>query len=523
MKIPFKREKASTSMVPFNPGPTTDFNFNIDVKSTQVLKTKKRAYHSARKVNYLNNWISSPTSPHLDIKAGLMSLRARSREAVQNNSFVRRFLALVKTNVIGDTGIILQSRVVFKDNKPDQAARGAIEDAWTSWGRYGSPDVTGQKTWLQMTNDVMQQIMMDGEYLAMEVYSNDNPFRFQLQVLDPMLLDITYKNNLSNGHYIRESIEYNKSGKPLAYHLIEEDDPDYTHYPTGRKYRRIPASRIYHIFAADFVNQRRGVPIFACALLRLGMLDGYTEAELVAARLGASTMGIWTDNAEGHGYQGQKAENYDDDGNLLPNDDSEYINSASPGEFIRAPHGAKLDVFDPNHPNAGYSQFTSDLLREIASGLGVSYASLSNNYSDANYSSLRQAALVEQDTWKAMQKWLIDHFVMRVYESWLEHSINTGAITINGRTPSFDTPHYLKHTWQPKRWAWVDPAKEMKANELAISLNISSPQEIIRDKGRDPEVVLDEIEEWNKQLESRNINKPSVEGFFDGDEDEQED
>lgn len=477
----------------------------------------KRAYQSARHVPYMPNWVSSPTSPNIDIKHGLLSLRARSREAFQNSSFVRRFVSLVRTNVVGETGITLQSRVAFnRDGKPDEQARASVEKAFKEWGSLGSPDVTGTKTFLQICNEFWNQILIDGEYLAIEVYSSDNPFGFQLQVIDPMMLDVQYsRDDLTGGRYIREGIEYNSFGKPLAYHFIADQDHDYQYSVTGRRYKQIPASRVHHVFLTDFVNQRRGVPALACALLRLGMLDGYTEAELVAARLGASTMGVWIDNQDGQGYQGVKPTETDDDGNEVIAEDEDPVHGASPGDFIRAPHGSKLDVFDPNHPNAGYSQFTSDLLREIASGFGVSYASLSNNYADANYSSLRQAALVEQDCWKAMQTWMIDYFVRPVFESWLKISYVNDAIQINGKKPSFPVEHYLPATWQPKRWAWVDPLKEIKAHETAINMRISSPQEIIRAKGSDPETVLQEIEAWQQELDKRNI-KPSHEGFFIG-------
>ena len=451
-------------------------------------KTQKRAYLSAKKISYLSNWVSAPTKPNQDIKNGLMSLRARSREAVQNNSFVRRFLALCKSNIIGDNGFQLQSKVVFPDGTSDDKARDTIEDAWKEWGTFGSPDVTGTKTLLQMCNDFIQQIFMDGEYLAIEVYNNNNKFGYQLQVIDPMQLDVLYSENLSGGRYIRESIEYNSHGRPIYYHILTEDNADYYNARTCKSYLKVKANRVYHCFMADFVNQRRGVPIFACSLLRLGMLDGYTEAELVAARLGATTMGVWYDNVEGVGYDGDKVE------------ESDCVASASPGEFIKAPHGTRLDIFDPSHPNAGYSQFTSDLLREIASGLNVSYASLSNNYSDANYSSLRQAALVEQDTWKTIQRWAIDHFIERLYKSWLTHSLAGGAITINGKRPSFNDDYYMPHNWQPKRWQWVDPQKEMNAHTKAIDYCISSPQEIIRQKGGDPDDVLNEIRDWQEKL-----------------------
>jgi len=469
--------------------------FNFDVSPTK--KARKRAYHSAKTIPYLSSWISSPINPNTDIKQGLNSLRARSREAVQNNSFIRKFLSEVKINVVGEVGPILQSRVFGPGTKADTKARDAIEQAWKEWGEFGSPDVTGTKTWLSMLNEFWQQILMDGEYIAIEVYNNENDFGFQLQVIDPMLLDITYSDKLTGGRYIKESIEYNAVGKPLAYHFLSGEDSEDNYIYHGKAYKKVIASRVYHVFLPDFVNQRRGVPAVACALLRLGMLDGYTEAELVAARIGASKFGVWTDGENGEEYTGDGTD-----------DAGEYVTSGAPGEFIKAPHGAKLDLFDPKHPNSGYSQFTSDLLREVSSGLNASYAEISNNYSDANYSSLRQALLSQQGLWKVWQQWMIDFFTSRVYKSFVTLSHAQRLIKVNNAPLRHDIKGYLIHTWQPKRWPWVDPLKEMNANKVAIDNYISSPQSIIREKGGDPEDVLNEFSLWKEQLEARGLPVP---------------
>ena len=465
-------------------------------------KKNKRAYQSAQNIPYLSNWINSPTNPNVDIKQGLNSLRARSREAVQNSSYVRQFIRLYKSNIVGNDGFVLQSKTTLPSGKSDKASRLAIEKAWKKWGEYGSPDVTGTKTWMQIQNEFVQQVLMDGEYIAIEVPTKRNEFGFQLQVIDPMMLDISYSDTLKNGRYIKESIEYNSLGRPIAYHFIvaNEETDHYTLH--GRHYKRVDAKRVYHCFLSDFVNQRRGVPTVASALLRIGMLDGYTEAELVAARVGAATIGVWSDNKEGDSYTGESRD-----------ESGDFVSSAAPGDFIKAPNGAKLDIWDPTHPNSGYSQFTKDLLREISSGVGVGYSGLSNNYSEANYASMRLERLTEQDAWKPWQEWMISHFVKRVFTSFLKQSYALQKIKIGNVPLKHDIEGYLEHTWQPKRWAHVDPSKEEKANEMALSARTTSPQKIIRERGEDPDDVLDEWEEWFSQLEERNI-KPSEEGFF---------
>ena len=45
-----------------------------------------------------------------------------------------------------------------------------------------------------------------------------------------------------------------------------------------------------------------------------------------------------------------------------------------------------MKMFDPDHPNTGFAEFESAMLRGVASGLNVSYAALSSDLSSVNYS-----------------------------------------------------------------------------------------------------------------------------------------
>ena len=60
---------------------------------------------------------------------------------------------------------------------------------------------------------------------------------------------------------------------------------------------------------------------------------------------------------------------------------------------------------DPSQPSGVYADFTKTVLRCIASGHWLAYASLSNDLREANYSSARVGLLIERKMWRTLQEW----------------------------------------------------------------------------------------------------------------------
>jgi capsid protein len=68
----------------------------------------------------------------------------------------------------------------------------------------------------------------------------------------------------------------------------------------------------------------------------------------------------------------------------------------------------------------------------------------------------------------------------------------------------FTNPYaYKRAEWQPPGMESIDPLRETKAWIDSSKANLRSPQEVIRARGRDPEDVLREIQEfreWEKEM-----------------------
>ena len=135
------------------------------------------------------------------------------------------------------------------------------------------------------------------------------------------------------------------------------------------------------------------------------------------------------------------------------------------GTFVKLPPGMKISKFDPAYPNGEFDAFSKSILRSVAVGLGVSYSKLSGDLTSTNYSALREGALDERDEWMTIQQWLADNLHEPVFEQWLPWSLLMGQITLpNGKAlPAEKIEKYRNHSWQPRRWPWVDPTKDINA------------------------------------------------------------
>lgn len=474
------------------------------------LRTEFERAFKAAKVSTLNgDW---PTYAHridVDVRYGLRILRARARDAAQNNDHVKHFLRLLKTNVVGPKGIGLQSRATLKNGKADQAHRTAVETAWKDWGRVGHCDVTGRLSWRDLTMQAIETVARDGEALYRHVVGwQGNRYGYALQPIDVETLDVEYNAELSDGRVVVMGVELDTWRRPQAYYLTE-DDPG-LHRRTGYQSKRVrvPASEIIQLYLPEWVWQTRGVPWLHTALLTAHHLAGYEEAAVVAARAGASKMGFYEQDAEAtppiDPRTGQPS------GMLGEGEDArgDLVESFEPGGIGTLPPGYKFHGWDPAFPNTDHAPFVKALLRSIASGFGVSYNTLANDLEGVNFSSLRQGALTERDLWMMAQEFIIEHFCSQVYERWLSAALYSGAVVRPNGTPVEPSRYEPLRAvaFQPRRWPWVDPQKDQAANEAAVRMRTRSISDIIRETGRDPDDVWTELAEDLERLKELGLD-----------------
>src|SRR6185503_9528056 len=110
-----------------------------------------------------------------------------------------------------------------------------------------------------------------------------------------------------------------------------------------------------------------------------------------------------------------------------------------PGEVFKS--------IDPAYPHEMYAEFIKSCLRSIASGLDIAYSSLANDFSGANFTSIRAERLNELESYKAIQEWFVCSLVQPVFESWLEMALLAGAVQL----PVLKLTKFNAAEWKPRR------------------------------------------------------------------------
>lgn len=442
-------------------------------------KPGKRAFAAAMYNRLVANWITQSTSMDAEIKGSLRAMRDRSRQLGRDNDYVKGFFREVKNNIIGE-GIKFQAQVKGQRGvKLNAAVNSAIEDAWEDWTEAESCHVAGTLFFQDIERLVIGEVAESGEVFIRKILGKkfgDSPVPFSLEIIEADQLDDMELTRADNGNEIRMGVEVDQWQRPVAYHFRTKHPGDYPFVgnatPSARI--RIPADEIIHVGMKDRTNQTRSVPWLHAAIMRLHQMGGYEEAEIIAARATASLMGfIETPDAEAlvDGTQ-----------------DKERVTDFQPGVFKYLAPGEKIEVPDLHRPGGQFEPFMRIMLRAVAAGLGVSYATLSRDYSQSNFSSSRMDMISERDNWRILQKWIIRNFHSKVYKAWLDMAVLAGVLDL----PNYETQsaRYRKVKWAPRGWAWIDPVKEVTASKEAILGGLSTISAELSRQGEDVEEVF---------------------------------
>lgn len=478
---------------------------NLDRSSLPQKRTVRaselaiRGFNAAKITKTTVDWAMSPLSRDQKVFQALRPLRYRSRWLADNDATMQRYLALGVTNVIGAHGIRMQPKVKLqRGGNLNESLNDQIAAEWNAWGAKGVCTMDGKYSWHELEELVMRTTPMDGESLFLKNVA-DNPWGFGLQFLDADQLDPTYFVKWDGMREVRMGVELDKFQRPLAYWLYSGHPAEIGNGPANRY--RIPASGVLHIYFPDSARQTRGIPWATPVMGLMYQLRGTYEAATVATRLAASVMGFIRKPApEGElpvtevdpredGLGGDDWRDRRTDGDEI---------EAEPGSFHTLYDGEDITTFKSEFPTAALQPFIKEVKRDIGTGLDVAYVSLFDDLSDINFSSIRAGLLMERDTWRRKQKWIIANFHKPVFRAWLTSAVLAGRIKIN--TSDIDAV-CEQVAWHPRGWDWVDPLKDADAAVLRLGNGMSTYAKELGSQGLDFEEVMDERAREQKYIE----------------------
>jgi lambda family phage portal protein len=445
---------------------------NLFRSITNIFRKKaSAAYDGAGHGKRLGNWYPSSSSVNTLLASSLSMLRTRSHDIVRKNPYAANAIDSIVSNCIG-TGIKPQSKA------KDAEFRKKIQELWLHW--TDEADAAGLCDFYGLQSLVLRSVIECGEcFVRMKMDKKNATVPLKLQILESEHLDSSKDSVLQNGNVIRSGIEFDKSGKRVAYYLYREH-PGENSPLCGLNIDsvRIPAKEILHIFKPLRPGQIRGEPWLSNVLLKLHELDQYEDAELVRKKTAAMFAGFVTrlDPDSGIFNEGEA------------NNSGTAFAGLEPGTMQFLDPGEDVKFSSPADVGGTYEAFIKQQLRATAVGLGISYEMLTGDLSSVNYSSIRAGLVEFRRKCGALQhNLMVFQFCRPIWNRWMESAILSDVVEV----PSDSTFSLVK--WIPPGFAWVDPQKEVISQLNAVKAGFKSRTEVISEFGYDIEEIDDEI------------------------------
>jgi lambda family phage portal protein len=205
-------------------------------------------------------------------------------------------------------------------------------------------------------------------------------------------------------------------------------------------------------------------------MLRLRDFDDYEDAQLMRQKVAACFSVFITDPTGEAG-----------------NDQKPRIDRLEPGLIEDLAPGKQVTFANPPAAD-GYNDYSRNVLRAIAAGYGTTYEAMTGDLSNVNFSSGRMGWLEFQRLIGEWQQFmLLPMLCDRAWSAFIEGGVISGLLPMAARS--------VTAAWTFPAREMIDPVKEIKGKSEEVRNGFMSWQEAVREFGRDPETVLQQMKE----------------------------
>jgi len=378
---------------------------------------------------------------HLD-EISLDKLREIGRELSRNNALANGLLKIERNGVIG-SGPKIQARTDEKNLNAE------IEAAWKETMVDAPCDITERFNFNKFVRTMYLSYRRDGDIAA--IFQDD-----KLQAVEGEQIGTPYGKKKPEHFDIINGVAYSKEtgavlgyyiGKPTKWGFIKPDS-----------WKNYPAGKVHHMFDTDRFSYSRGAPVLTPSIKYIDHLSGYIDAELVAAKVNACfSMFISRKDAEPPApFTGGISPSGEDE-------DDNKLEKMSPGIILYGGPGESATGIGQSRPGNLFDPFVMRMLTLIGRPLCMPLMLITMDFSGATFMNARLAYQKVQESWQAEQDLVVKPFVSRVWRWRLQRLIDSKQIK-----PGELGPQVFLHEVFCRRWPYVDPWKEAKADEQQL-------------------------------------------------------
>lgn len=452
-------------------------------------------YDAAAGGRRLGLWMPGSLGPNATVTRDLDRLRARSRDATRNNSWVKRG---IENWVANEVACGIEPKAASSSKAFNEAA----DELWEKWacGLMGDgrtvADADGILDFYGLLALAARSRVEAGEVfirLRTRTLADGLPVPLQVQLLEAEFCPVSENNFKTGNGAIRAGIEFNGIGKRTAYWMYPSHPGELEF--GGRELVRVPAQTVIHHFAPLRPGQIRGVPWTVQALIKSKDFDEYDDAELVRKKGRASYTGVirrptWTE--EDFKFDPMSGEAIEKDANNVG------IIETQAGSFPALLPGEDVTLFDGDPSGNGYKDFVRQQLLGVFAALNVPYEFGSGDFSGINDRVLRVILsefhrIVEQSQWH----YDVPQICRPVWETFIDLAVLSGALqAADYQTNRAD---FVKVTFHPQGWPYLHELQDTQSAVLKIEKGLSSRKREAAARGE----VIEEIDKENAEDRER--------------------
>lgn len=424
--------------------------------------------HERTSVSELRRTLSSVEGPKAEASGSRIDALRDGRRLAKTNEYAIGVCSSITDNIVGPK-IRFESKIQTAKGSLATAKNTRVEKGFRTWAERVSID--GRRSLTETVRLLEHESLVAGECLLVRSGATDGR-RVPLSIEVVESERLSDRNDPYNGNPVFNGVEFKRTGEVAAYwiHRGHPDDSGEADY----RIDRIPAERVIHYFPEDRPGQVRGVSRIGPLAPSFDSLNQLMNFELAKARAGAAfalmiNRGSTAKSMALPAHTGSDAT--DESGNTVGNIFGGMVAFGKQGDEIKGVTSTITSAFEP---------FARVALRRLSVGLKVSYEILTRDFSQHNFSSMKQSFLEDRRHWEASRNRLgyVLHRILRWY-------FDTAFISDKNAVAAVRREDLDQMTFSFQGWDWIDPAKDIKADVMAIKSGLKNVFEVGSRRGYD--------------------------------------
>ena len=475
------------------------------------LSTSRRMPEASRDAGAFRGSLSHWRGPQIQSRDGTSRerevIQRRAADLMANDWSANATVDTITSNAVG-TGLLPKASIpAARLGIAPEQARAVGEDmewAFDRWMREA--DVRGQNHFFDLQALGLRSILCKGELLHLAVMlpekervGQQRRFSLAIQAVTPERLQTP--TDMTTDPDVRDGIRYTAYGRPEGYYIACPPPSVLDSRVSGgtllsSDFRFVRARlghrrQVFHLYRMEADEQERGCSTFAKSIALFRNLSDTINFELFAQGMAAQfPIFIATEGGELPGYV-QEQHGLAEKEEAGPT----YFQSIEEGQVWYGKENEKPYVLESKRPSSNFAAFVRIVQRAMAAAQGIPYESLTKDFSETNYSSMRAALNEAWKVYSYYRQWLARAYCQPIYEMVMEEAWLRGELTLPAGAPDF---YEARDLWCNADWigparGFIDPVKEISATILALENRLMTYSEAWAQHGGDFEEGMEKL------------------------------